>query len=106
MCRPADTLDAFDNDGWFKTGDIAQRDESGNYMILGRNSSDIIKSGGYKLSSLEIEREILSHPKVWFAQRCCFFLSCKSSYCLTKGTRDLCHWCTRYGIWGGCSSNY
>jgi acyl-CoA synthetase (AMP-forming)/AMP-acid ligase II len=34
------------------------------YAILGRASVDIIKSGGYKLSALEIERVILAHPSV------------------------------------------
>lgn len=63
--RPAETAAAFDKEGWFRTGDIAQRRTSdGNYVILGRNSTDIIKSGGYKLSALEIEREILAHPQV------------------------------------------
>ncbi len=34
------------------------------YKILGRSSSDIIKSGGYKLSALDIERVLLAHPDV------------------------------------------
>lgn len=49
-------------EGWFKTGDIAERDEDGYYRILGRNSVDIIKTGGYKVSALEIENVLLSHP--------------------------------------------
>jgi len=50
-------------DGWFKTGDTAVVDpESGYYKILGRNSVDIIKHGGYKISALDIERAILSEP--------------------------------------------
>lgn len=49
---------------WFKTGDIAERDASGVYKILGRASADIIKSGGFKISALEIERELLSHDDV------------------------------------------
>ncbi len=44
---------------WFRTGDIVEIDAAGDYRILGRNSSDIIKSGGYKISALEIENEIL-----------------------------------------------
>lgn len=45
----------------FKTGDVAQRvGYHGYYQILGRNSIDIIKTGGEKVSALEIEREILS----------------------------------------------
>lgn len=48
------TQEAFTKDGWFKTGDIAILNE-GAYKILGRDSVDIIKSGGYKISALEIE---------------------------------------------------
>eukprot|EP01035_Chromulina_nebulosa_P024552 gene24552-31972_t len=64
---PNETLKAFDKDGWFKTGDIAQINNNGYYKLLGRNSTDIIKSSGYKLSALEIEREILSHPQIYEA---------------------------------------
>ncbi|KAL2809082.1 hypothetical protein BJX63DRAFT_445484 [Aspergillus granulosus] len=52
------TAAAHDSEGYFITGDIARR-EGDNYFILGRASIDIIKSGGYKLSALDIEREIL-----------------------------------------------
>lgn len=52
------TADAHDKDGYFKSGDIARR-EGDYYFILGRASIDIIKSGGYKISALDIEREIL-----------------------------------------------
>ncbi|KAK2808413.1 hypothetical protein FQN50_004798 [Emmonsiellopsis sp. PD_5] len=55
---PETTANAHDVDGYFKTGDIARR-EGRYYFILGRASVDIIKSGGYKLSALDIEREIL-----------------------------------------------
>lgn len=55
---PKSTALAHDEEGYFKTGDIA-REQDGNYFILGRASIDIIKSGGYKLSALDIEREIL-----------------------------------------------
>lgn len=50
-------------DGWFCTGDVAVR-EGGYYRIMGRSSVDIIKSGGYKLSALEIEGTLLSHEKI------------------------------------------
>ncbi|KAJ6021722.1 hypothetical protein N7540_007226 [Penicillium herquei] len=52
------TADAHDKDGYFKSGDIA-RQEGDYFFILGRASIDIIKSGGYKISALDIEREIL-----------------------------------------------
>ncbi|KAI9254641.1 hypothetical protein BY458DRAFT_480786 [Sporodiniella umbellata] len=59
--RPEATQKEFTTDGWFITGDIVQRVmQAGYYQILGRNSIDIIKTGGEKVSALEIEREILS----------------------------------------------
>jgi malonyl-CoA/methylmalonyl-CoA synthetase len=60
--RPAITEESFD-DGWFRTGDVAVR-ETGYYRIMGRQSVDIIKSGGYKLSALEIESACLDHPAI------------------------------------------
>ena len=50
-------------DEWFCTGDIAVI-EDGYYRIMGRSSVDIIKSGGYKLSALEIENTLLAHPQI------------------------------------------
>jgi len=50
-------------DGWFCTGDVAVV-EDGYYRIMGRSSVDIIKSGGYKLSALEIEGVLLTHDAV------------------------------------------
>lgn len=58
--RDAATAESFD-DGWFRTGDMAVI-ERGYYRIMGRLSVDIIKSGGYKLSALEIEAALLEHP--------------------------------------------
>lgn len=64
-CNPEATSAAFDSDGFFKTGDIVTQDGSPSYFkILGRNSVDIIKSDGVKLSALEIENAILEHPLV------------------------------------------
>lgn len=60
--RPEATSESF-VDGWFKTGDIAVI-EDGSYRILGRNSVDIIKSGGYKISALEIEEVLRKHPDI------------------------------------------
>jgi len=60
--QPDLTADAFD-EGWFRTGDMAVR-ENGYYRIMGRLSVDIIKSGGYKLSALEIEAALLEHPAI------------------------------------------
>lgn len=60
--RPEVTREAF-VDGWFRTGDMAIL-EDGYYRILGRLSVDIIKSGGYKLSALEIEDALRGHPAI------------------------------------------
>lgn len=60
--RPEETKKEF-VDGWFKTGDTAGY-ENGYFKILGRSSVDIIKSGGYKLSALEIESKLLEHPNI------------------------------------------
>jgi malonyl-CoA/methylmalonyl-CoA synthetase len=59
---PQATHDSY-KDGWFCTGDVAVL-ESGYYRIMGRSSVDIIKSGGYKLSALEIEGTLLNHDDI------------------------------------------
>lgn len=61
--KPEATHKTFTEDGWFKTGDVAIV-EKGYYRILGRDSIDIIKSGGYKISALEIEEILRTHPSV------------------------------------------
>ena len=61
--RPDATVKSFTEDGWFRTGDIAIFNE-GSYKILGRSSVDIIKSGGYKISALEIEEVLRTHPDI------------------------------------------
>ncbi len=58
----AATRESF-HDGWFRTGDMAVI-ERGYYRIMGRTSVDIIKSGGYKLSALEIEGVLLTHANI------------------------------------------
>jgi malonyl-CoA/methylmalonyl-CoA synthetase len=60
--KPEATQSAF-RDGWFCTGDVAVVEE-GSYRILGRSSVDIIKTGGYKVSALEIEEVLLGHPQI------------------------------------------
>lgn len=57
--RPEATAKEFTSDGWFRTGDVAKRDAAGAYFIQGRASVDLIKSGGYKISALEVERKML-----------------------------------------------
>ena len=60
--NPQATEKAF-KDGWFLTGDTAIV-ENDNYRILGRMSVDIIKTGGYKVSALEIEEVLRTHPDI------------------------------------------
>ncbi|GAB1265102.1 acyl-CoA synthetase [Aurantivibrio infirmus] len=60
--NPTATKESF-HEGWFCTGDVAVI-ENGYYRIMGRSSIDIIKSGGYKLSALEIEGVLLNHEKI------------------------------------------
>lgn len=50
-------------DGWFRTGDVAIM-EGGAYRILGRSSVDIIKTGGFKVSALEVEDVLRDHPAI------------------------------------------
>jgi malonyl-CoA/methylmalonyl-CoA synthetase len=61
--KEAATIETFTEDGWFKTGDVAIV-EYGYYRILGRSSIDIIKSGGYKISALEIEEVLRTYPNI------------------------------------------
>ncbi|XP_069553822.1 malonate--CoA ligase ACSF3, mitochondrial [Brachyistius frenatus] len=61
--KPQETRESFTDDGWFKTGDTAVY-KDGVYWLMGRSSVDIIKSGGYKISALEVERHLLAHPDI------------------------------------------
>jgi malonyl-CoA/methylmalonyl-CoA synthetase len=61
--NPQATAESFTEAGWFSTGDVAVV-ENGYYRIMGRMSMDIIKSGGYKISALEIEEVLRTHPAV------------------------------------------
>jgi len=62
--RPDATAAAFDADGWYRTGDVAVIDPGGMHRIVGRESVDLIKSGGYRIGAGEIETALLGHPGV------------------------------------------
>lgn len=63
--RPEATQNEFTLDKYFKTGDTCRYDtEKKLFKILGRTSIDIIKTGGYKVSALEIETKLLAHPDI------------------------------------------
>ncbi len=50
--------------GWFRTGDIAVRTNDDEFRLLGRRSIDIITSGGYRISALELESILDEHPEI------------------------------------------
>ncbi|PLA45398.1 long-chain-fatty-acid--CoA ligase [Micrococcus luteus] len=60
---PEDTAAAFDQDGWFRTGDIARRDEAGYVMIVDR-LKDVIIRGGMNVYPREVEEILYEHPDV------------------------------------------
>lgn len=63
--RPEATRKEFTLDGWFKTGDICEYStDKKKFKILGRKSVDIIKSGGYKISALDVEAQLSQHPDI------------------------------------------
>ncbi|MGB4383300.1 MAG: fatty acid--CoA ligase family protein, partial [Bacteroidales bacterium] len=50
-------------DGWFYTGDLARKDEEGNYYIIGK-SKDTIKVGGQLVWAAEVEEVLLRYPGI------------------------------------------
>ncbi|WP_409428709.1 acyl-CoA synthetase [Mycobacterium sp. SMC-11] len=62
--RPDATAEAFDADGWYRTGDVAVIDGDGMHRIVGRESVDLIKTGGFRVGAGEIETALLGHPAV------------------------------------------
>ena len=60
---PQATADTIDSDGWLHSGDLACRDEAGNYRITGR-LKDMIIRGGENIYPKEIEEFIYTHPAV------------------------------------------
>jgi malonyl-CoA/methylmalonyl-CoA synthetase len=61
--RPEANAEAFTADGWFRTGDIGERDADGYLRLVGR-ASDLIITGGYNVYPREVEDAILEHPHV------------------------------------------
>lgn len=55
--------ESFTADGWLRTGDVATVDRYGRIRLVDR-TKDLIKSGGEWISSVEIENELMAHPKV------------------------------------------
>ena len=97
--RPDATREAF-HEGWFRTGDVAVVVE-GYYRILGRESVDIIKTGGYKVSALEVEEVLRRHagirecavvgaPDTVWGERVCVAVVLEDG--CTLNTQDLRQW--------------
>ncbi len=61
--NPEKTAEAFDQDGWFHTGDAAWRDEDGYYYFSDR-AGDMINRGGENIFPLEVEKVIQEYPQV------------------------------------------
>ena len=73
-----------DDDGWFRTGDVANMDANGFLSITDR-AKDVIKSGGEWISSIEIENLTVSHPAVQEAA----VIATR----IRAGRSDRCCWC-------------
>jgi len=58
------TAEVLGDDGWYRTGDVAVIDAGGMHRIVGRESVDLIKSGGFRVGAGEIETVLLGHPGV------------------------------------------
>jgi acetyl-CoA synthetase len=54
---------AYQQQGWYLTGDSARRDKDGYIWVIGRND-DVIKVSGYRLGTAEVESGLVSHPAV------------------------------------------
>jgi long-chain acyl-CoA synthetase len=63
--RPEATAEVM-RDGWFRSGDLARRDEDGFYYIVDR-SKDMIIRGGFNVYPREVEEVLISHPDVSLA---------------------------------------
>lgn len=62
--RPDATAEVLGADGWYHTGDVAVIDAAGMHRIVGRESVDLIKSGGFRIGAGEIETVLLAHAGV------------------------------------------
>lgn len=61
--RPDEPAEQFSPDGWLRTGDVASISEYG-YVRLVDRTKDLVKSGGEWISSVELENQLMAHPKI------------------------------------------
>jgi long-chain acyl-CoA synthetase len=64
--RPDATAAAISPDGWFRSGDLARRDDDGWYYIVDR-TKDLVIRGGFNVYPREIEEVLMTHPDVSLA---------------------------------------
>ena len=62
--QPDATAALYTPDGWLRTGDVACIDQDGWHRIVGRQSTDLIKTGGFRVGAGEVEAALLAHPAV------------------------------------------
>jgi non-ribosomal peptide synthetase component E (peptide arylation enzyme) len=63
--NPEENEKMFDQEGYFKTGDVAKIDQHGNIALVGR-IKEMINRGGESISAVEVEKLIIDHPDVMF----------------------------------------
>ena len=61
--KPKETAESYDADGWFRTGDMAERHADGHFRFLGR-FKDMLKVGGENVDPMEVEGLLLTHPAI------------------------------------------
>jgi acyl-coenzyme A synthetase/AMP-(fatty) acid ligase len=97
---------AFTGDGWFRTGDLAVRDENGNVRITGR-VKDLINRGGIKINPTDIEALVDRHPAVMMSaiapvpdevlgEKACLYVQLKPGTQLTL--EEACGWLEENGV--------
>jgi fatty acid CoA ligase FadD36 len=62
--RPAETAATWTADRWFVTGDVATIGPDGRHRIVGRESVDLIKTGGFRVGAGEVEAALLADPSI------------------------------------------
>jgi len=67
--NPEATAAAFDDEGWFKTGDVGMVDDEGYLLFMGRYK-EMLKTGGINVAPIEVEEVLLKHPAVQEAFVC------------------------------------
>jgi fatty-acyl-CoA synthase len=103
-----DAAEKFTDDGWLRTGDVAEI-ERGGYIKLVDRTKDLVKSGGEWISSVELENQVMAHPDVveaaviavaderWGERPCACIVRREGSELVAEGVRD--HLADRVAKW-------